>query len=139
MGGSVESLGEELAKFTNIAISTGLMLNVPKCEIIGLSPPPRQFWEETGMGNSFKEPLSSETTLLSAPLFDDGFSSRLKAHMAVFEKVGERLLLMTAHESFFLHKRCLAMPRWLHLLRTSHCTKSASFRIIDDVQRKKRQ
>jgi len=105
-------LGEELAKFTAKAISTGLKLNVPKCAIIGLSPSAHEFWDETGMDNSLNEPLPSETTLLGAPLLDDGVSSSLKALIAVFERVGEKLLLMTAHESFFLYKSCLAMPRW---------------------------
>jgi len=44
MGGSSESLGEELAKFTVKAISIGLRLNVSKCEIIGLSSSARSFW-----------------------------------------------------------------------------------------------
>jgi len=74
IGGSVEFMGEELAKFQAKAISTGLMLNVPRCEIIDLNPSARQFWEETGMGNLFKEPLPLDTTLLGARLFDDGLS-----------------------------------------------------------------
>jgi len=85
MGGSFESLGEELAKFTDKAISIGLRLNVPKCEIIGLSSPARPFWEETGMSDSFKEPLPSDAMLPGAPLFDDGLDLGLGAHITVFE------------------------------------------------------
>jgi len=63
MGGSVESLSEELAKVTAKAISIGLRLIVPKCEIIGLSLSARSFLEKTGMSDSFKEPPISIKTL----------------------------------------------------------------------------
>jgi len=72
---------------------------------------------------------------LGAPLFNDGLDSGAGAHIAVFERISERLLFMTSHESFFFYKNCLAMPRWLHFLRTSPCSRLPILQMLDDVQR----
>jgi hypothetical protein len=57
----------------------------------------------------------------------------LKIHADRLRAIVPRLDLMLPHEALFLYRNCLAMPKWLHLLRSSSPAEASSLEEIDDI------
>ena len=58
-------------------------------------------------------------TLLGAPLFHSTLSSSLRSKIHVLERLTSRLECLHAHDTLFLLKNCLAIPKLMYLLRSS--------------------
>jgi len=99
------------------ALNVGLKLNFSKCEIAGLPVSSRQEWLSPGLDIPDCPP--SQATLLGGSLYPSGISEALNTHMSNLVQVVRRLNFMSSHESLFLHRNSLAMPKLLYLLRTS--------------------
>ncbi len=63
--------------------------------------------------------------MLGAPLFKGPhLGNALALKRAELERLSTRLVLMAAHDSLFLLRNLLAMPRLLYKLRTASCINS---------------
>jgi len=74
--------------------------------------------------------------LLGAPLHPSGFTNALGNRLKSLIIETGRLNFLSAHEAFFLHRNCLSIPKWLHLLRSSPSWESSPGLLrIDQSQR----
>ena len=61
----------------------------------------------------------AEATLLQAPLTVSGILPAIESKIEALETIGKNLKSVGTHESLFLLKNCLLIPRLLYTLRTS--------------------
>ena len=133
MGDTVPRLIEHMRAFEVAASSVGLHLNQPKCEIVGLDESQRPAWETSGF--SFVVRPTEESTFLGSPLTVSGTSNSLAECRHQLVKGRSRLLLMQAHEAFYLLVNSLGIPRLQFLLRTVPCSLSDELGPLDEELR----
>ncbi|OQV20771.1 hypothetical protein BV898_05348 [Hypsibius exemplaris] len=64
-------------------------------------------------------PPHNELSLLGAPLLTDGLSMAISAKTATLKLMSSRIDILPAHQSFFLLKNCLVVPKVIYLLRSA--------------------
>ena len=97
----------------------GLSLNHVKCEVVGLSVSQRLRWSSSGLG--IPEVPINEASLLGSPLGEGGVEQALESRRLDLARFVDRLQYLSSHESLFLLRSSLAVPKLLHLLRSSPC------------------
>jgi len=133
LGDSVDSLITEAHDLKIRAHSVGLTLNESKCEVIGLSATSHQVW--TSSGRQIPECAPEKAVLLGSPFYDVGVTAALELQRASLVRATNRLQFMSSHEALYLLKSSLAMPRLLHLLRSTDCAASTkSFKFDMDLR-----
>ena len=102
-----------IAQFQAIELDAGalgLKLNHLKCEIIGPSDLARLSWQSSLPG--IPEVIVTEASLLGHRLEMKGYNSVMK-RMADFNRLLFHLTHLSSHESLFLLKSCLYVPKLL--------------------------
>jgi hypothetical protein len=76
---------------------------------------------------------TSNLHLFGAPLCADGINSVLSDKIKTFERLCNRVRNIDAHDTFFLLKNCLAIPKLTYTLRTSLCYSRALLDRFDTI------
>lgn len=130
LGGDPEVVLEDLKTIISKATELGLQLNFDRCElkILGndFNHEIYNKLNEIAPGITLKE---GEKTLLGAPLTNDGISGEIRAKMNKLNLMVDRLKKMNSHQSFFLLRNSLLIPKLTYLLRSTPCWRS-----INDLQ-----
>ena len=109
LGDTVPRLIEQVRSLEIVAASIGLSLNHSKCEIIGLQECQRSTWKASGL--NFRICSPEDGTFLGSPLSVSATSISLRLCRQELESCKNILLLLPAHEAFFLLKGSLGVPR----------------------------
>jgi len=125
LGGSWIKVLEDFQNFRQGCLELGLELNESKCELTLLGD---DHVVDSNLVSAFRNVCPSialtphtDLMLLGAPLGHDSLSTALEAKCTVMKIFTERLKLMRRHDSFFLLKNCLAIPKLLYTFRTAPC------------------
>jgi hypothetical protein len=133
LGDTVTRLITQVQKLEHSCLSIGLRLNHAKCEVFGLTSTSQSEWDKSGL--KFIARPVEEASLLGAPLHIKGVDAALSSKCDQLQDVTQKLLKLSAHESFFLLKSCFAIPRLQYLLRTAPCSASPMTEHLDGVIR----
>jgi len=117
LGDDIPVLISEVSPLQSCANDLGLILNSHKCEIIGLSSAANSIWLNSSL--QFNICPQNRATLLGSPLTPEAIEEQFTVQNAHLAKCRVRLKQMSAHESLFLLKSCLGIPRLLFLIRTA--------------------
>jgi len=134
LGGETNKTLDELDKLEAALATLGLFVNNSKCELIALG----EAAETIGRARrpDFIKLVASEVSLLVAPLFDGILlGETLRGFTENLVTITSRLQLMPAHDSFFLLKNCLSIPKLLYTLRTSPCSNRHELKNYDEELR----
>ena len=119
IGDHVDKAIEDFLILDAEASKLGLHLNRSKCEIIGISDLSRTQLKEKGI--LLNETESAAACLLGSPLHMDGISQAIINKRSDLKIMSTRLSYMPAHDSLFLLKNALAIPKLMYILRSSPC------------------
>jgi len=133
LGGSVLSLIAQVRAIESTAGSLGLSLNYSKCEIIGLPDLAQPLWQSSLPG--IHEVPVSAASLLSSRLCEEGVQRVLDERMADLARFTYRLSFLSSHESLFLLRSCLSLPKLLYLMRSSPCFGTQASSLFDESLR----
>ena len=118
LAGSTAVVAKDVEAIISSGASSGLHLNVSKCEcitsssILLLSPL-----------NEFMQLHVDDATLLGAPLSrGTAMNIALQKRLHDLTKAKERLRLLSSHVALFLLKASCGSPKLTHLLRSSPCS-----------------
>ena len=117
IGGSPESLTADLRTIEEKGQELGLCLNVMKSELICTDRSAMQSFllEFPGL-----QPMSpNEAVLLGSPLGDGSMTAVLESQLQQLKVVGERLCYLQTHDALTILRNSFAIPKLLHILRTS--------------------
>ena len=133
IGDEVDIIEKDFIKLEQDAANLGLKLNRSKCEIIASTDNP--FNELHGRGISLIQCTTKTACLLGAPLFKDGVDQALTKKCDELKAMTRRLLLLPAHDSLYLLRNALAIPKLLYILRTAPCFSSVKLIEYDETLR----
>ena len=130
MGGRCEDILHDIDVMKDAAV-LGLSLNATKSEIISSDMATHDLLLCSLPGAEKVEP--SNAKLLGSPLGDNaGVSNALSEKVEALKRLGERLRLLSVHDSLILLRNSFALPKLQYLLRTAPCFKSSYLRTYDD-------
>ena len=129
VGGDKDDVLEDVIRLREGAAAVGLELNHSKSELLGATPETAAFFE--GAGLPFAEKGAEDAVLLGAPLCPEGVGKALRDKQQDLALMTGRLGFLPAHDSLFLMRGCLAIPRLLYILRTSPCYDSEELIFYD--------
>ena len=118
--GDPSSVLDDVTRFITSCEEVGLKVNPTKCELT--------FFTDCGDEHSsaFRAILPdikfvnrAEVTFLGSAMGDVSLEALLKGFIATVNTFYDRLLMIPAHDAFFLLRNCFAIPKLLHSLRTS--------------------
>ena len=123
LGGSSEEVFADFKSIIDHSPSLGLELNLSKCELFIAGMPTNEVEETLAKFRSVApaiQQMQCETaSLLGAPLTTAAMPLLLQEKTAALENMVSRLHLLQAHDAVYLLRNCFAIPKMLHLLRTS--------------------
>ena len=134
LGGNSEELCQDLSMIEEEGRSLGLHLNVQKCELICkdsssmytlLGTFPTLQVVDPVHASLLGSPLSSSTSLVTC----------LESKISQLEVISERLCHLPSHDALTLLRHSLALPKLLHILRTSLAFSSPLLASYDDLLR----
>ncbi|XP_055355792.1 uncharacterized protein LOC129601093 [Paramacrobiotus metropolitanus] len=141
-GGDPEIVFEDLITVQNEASKLGLELNFAKCElyVYGGSEEERlrifDRFNAVAPGIQLVTPETLE--LLGAPLTDWSIERVLDCEISQVKKLTESLGVLPAHQSLFLLRNSMSLPRLMYILRATPCHKyPEKLREFDDVIKSK--
>jgi hypothetical protein len=130
IGGSKESVTEDVNVISHEGIACGVELNTDKCECISKSP------VSTAPLANFVQLDVNNATLLGAPLSSDAaMDALLDKRLCELSKAADRLRLLSAHDSLILLRASCGAPRLIHMLRSSSCVGHKLLSDIDNILR----
>ena len=133
MADSIDQVIQDTVQLERAAELVGLQLNHAKCQVIGITDQTRPTWVAAGL--KFEECTLDDASLLGSPLSVRGVDNAVLLCQKKLETALPRLYLMSAHESLFLLKNSLAVPRLQFTLRTAPCFVGSSLKSFDGVVR----
>ena len=133
IGDDVDTIAKDLIKLEQDAAHLGLTLNRSKCEIIASTDIPTKALHARGI--SLSQCTTKTACLLGAPLFKDGIDQALANKCDELKTMTKRLSLLPAHDSLYLLRNALAIPKLLYILRTAPCFSSVELMRYDDTLR----
>ena len=119
IGDHVDKAIEDFLILEAEASKLGLHLNRSKCEINGILDLSRTQLKEKGI--LLNETESAAACLLGSPLHMDGISQAIINKRSDLKIMSTRLSYMPAHDSLFLLKNALAIPKLMYILCSSPC------------------
>jgi hypothetical protein len=129
-GGDARTVLSDFVDIENKAASLGLILNRAKCEISGHTADTRALFVAAGV--SLRETETADLILLGSPLLPGvGVDKAIADKRSELETLSRRLQFMPAHDSLFLMRNIVSMPRLLYTLRTAPCTGSNELVLYD--------
>ena len=117
MGGDIETLTLDLTKIREQGQALGLSLNMSKSELIARDQSAVEVMTSSFPGLSSTDP--QDAILLGSPLGSNSMIASLDNQINQLRLVGERLCHLQAHDAITILRHSLAIPKLLHLLRTS--------------------
>ena len=133
-GGDARTVLSDFVDIENKAASLGLILNRAKCEISGHTADTRALFVAAGV--SLRETETADLILLGSPLLPGvGVDKAIADKRSELETLSRRLQFMPAHDSLFLMRNIVSMPRLLYTLRTAPCTGSNELVLYDALVR----
>lgn len=122
IGDSIDTVIADIKKIITLSKEVGLKLNTSKCEVLRIKPLNNSEIEKLNevLPDIIVPPLE-EFCLLGAPLTLDGIPIAIAKKSITIETLITRLEGLSAHQALFILKNCLAIPRMMHLLRSSPC------------------
>src|SRR5882757_4105176 len=133
IGGSIKDLVSLVPKFEASSLLLGLSLNRSKCEFVGKGVEFGAAVASSGLGVPLKD--WGDAGLLGSPLYVEGVSGVLIERCADMCRMTGRLQFLSRHESLFLLRSSLRVPRLLHVLRSSPCFRSPEITVFDEALR----
>jgi len=133
LGGEAVGVIADVKNIEKSAASIGLELNHAKSEVIGASPATKDLLSAASL--SFKDTDKTQASLLGAPLYAEGVDSALQAKNDDLTQLVSRLKFLPMHDTLFLLKNTLAIPKLLYTLRTSPCSSSPELKAYDNLLR----
>ena len=124
IGDDVDTIAKDFIKLEQEAADIGLNLNRSKCEIIASTDIPAK--DINARGIYLAQCTTKTACLLGTPLFRDGIDEVLAKKYNELKVMTKRLALLPAHDSLFLLRNALAIPKLQYILRTAPCFKSAN-------------
>ena len=126
IGGDAETVADDFERIESSAAILGLRLNRSKCEIVGHTEQSREIFASRGI--SLPETNRTSVMLLGSPLSDGQIiDDTISIKCQEFKLISARLALMPSHDSLYLLRHVIAMPRLLYTLRTAPCMNSQNF------------
>ena len=133
LGGDAETVISDIKNIEKSASALGLELNHSKSEVICSSNATRTLMKAAAI--TFKEIDMHQATLLGAPLQEEGIDSALRVKNAELSQLVARLQFLPIHDSLFLLKNVLAIPKLLYILKTAPCSSSPELAAYDGLLR----
>ena len=129
IGGDPESLHSDLSLISEGGVELGLRLNSSKSEIVGTDPsvsflslPDARFV------------YPRDAILLGSSVGDvSSISSVLEQKTSLLKSLGDRLHLLSAHDSLVLLRYSFAIPKLIYCLRTAPCFLSPQLQLYDGL------
>ena len=122
IGGNSVSLAADLRTIEERGQELGLRLNVSKSELICKDEFAVQDFLSDFPGLQFAPP--NKAVLLRSPLGEESMSDLLSAQLYQLKVIGDHLQHFHSHDAITLLRRSFAIPKLLHLLRTSPAFRS---------------
>ena len=117
MGGDIEALTLDLTKIREQGQALGLSLNMSESELISHDQSAVEVMTSSFPGLSATDP--QDAILLGSPLGSNSMIASLDNQINQLRVVGERLCHLQVHDAITILRHSLAIPKLLHLLRTS--------------------
>ena len=134
LGGSEDDIVHDLDVINNAADELGLMLNMQKCELITCSSTIKD--SILSVSPQLQVTMPDSVSLLGSPLADiDCISDIIQLKVSDLETMGIRLQRMHAHDALQLLRHSFALPKMMHILRTTPCFLSSCLTGYDDLLR----
>ena len=131
IGGERDKVIGDIKTLQEAAASIGLVLNNAKSEMLGASPDTIAQFRDSSL--PFLEVAAGDAVLLGAPLCAEGVSRVLGERREDLELMASRLKYLPAHDTLYLLKNCLAIPKLLYILRASPCYENDELLIYDEA------
>ena len=110
MGGEVGRVAEDFTRLESGQAKLGFTLNRYKCEVAGLTDATRSILSVRGV--TLKEVPLEDLVLLGSPVLPGtGVDTVLASKREDLETLASRLPFMPAHDSLFLLRNVVTMPR----------------------------
>lgn len=122
IGDSIDTVINDIKKIKTLSDEVGLQLNPSKCEVLRIKPlSDKEFEKLNEIIPGIVVPSTEEFCLLGAPLTVDAIPPAIAVKTKKIALLISRLDGLPAHQALFILKNCLAIPRMMHLLRSSPC------------------
>ena len=131
LGGDETELVGALCTIEHEGEKLGLHLNLHKCELICQNPSAMQSLVDSFP--SLKVVKPSDATLLGSPLTNTAVYSCLESKIHQLQIIGARLQYLESHDALVLLRHALAIPKLLHVLRSSSAFSSPLLKSYDDM------
>ena len=120
LGGTLDDVLQDLSTVQRAARELGLQLNCKKSEMICEDTTTRKVILSVVPGVC--EVDRDQATMLGSPIGNDiSVQSAIQAKSKSLEVLGNKLQYLHSHDAFCLLSHALAIPKVLHMLRTSPC------------------
>ena len=130
LGGDLEDVVHDLGAVQQVAADLGLLLNPSKSEVICGDQATREAILSHLPEARVVDP--ADACLLGSPIGDiSSVSSSIERKVHFLKTMGERLQHLEAHDAILLLRHSFAIPKLLHILRTSPCFLSPSIKAFD--------
>ena len=125
IGGSLESLASDLQIIEEKGLELGLRLNITKSELICKDESAAHCQILLSEFPRLQVTPSDNAVLLGSPLGDASMSVLLENQIHQLRVIGERLHHLHSHDALTLLRHSFAIPKLLHILRTSPAFQSS--------------
>jgi len=134
MGGDVDTLLTDFHMLMVEGRKLGLVVNVPKCEVI--TDDEEVLQKIRKMAPSIRHVKTASAMLLGAPIGGkQSIDEVLAVKLQEIRRLSSRLALINAHDALFLLKNCFSIPKLTYTLRSAPCYTSQLLSEYDDVIR----
>ena len=131
MGGSLDDVLTDIQQNEESAAELGLLLNFNKCELICDSESIVR--DMLSVAPHVHVVSRSQATLLAAPIGDIiSIDTCILDKITKLEIMGERLSLLSSHDSLLLLRHSLCIPKIMYVLRTAPCFISDKLHTFDN-------
>ena len=117
IGGNLDDITADLKRIEEQGQDLGLYLNVEKSELISHNQSTVDDVLSTFPGLQFVH--AQQATLLGSPLGGEAMDACLDSQLHQLKLIGERLCHFQSHDAFTILRHSFALPKLLHILRTS--------------------
>ena len=131
MGASSSTLVSDFRFLEAEAAKLGLHLNRSKCELVGASEQTISLFKNSGI--QIPVVPTESAFLLGAPLNQDSLDEAIREKNDDLLRMASRIKYLPAHDSLFLLRNALGIPKVVYLLRTSPCFQSNLLQEFDSL------
>ena len=133
IGDSPEKVFSCVRKLIDDLAETGLELNQGKCELIILNHTREESLRTEDLFRGLLPELKviplSDSTLLGAPLSEEGILAAVREKSVDLRRMVTRLNMIENHQAFVLLKNCFSLPKLQYILRAS-----PAYRLVDELK-----